>query len=154
MLETAMNRKLNTLAKRVSGDSNLVAVPLPFDSQGALHEIWVGAYEAWSNRYVTFGPNASLPDPAKRETSRGLSSPLPGHDVLAHPAVPAPPGRTHVRVSVQERPWRPTRCAHSRRRRPGVRLRSPAPRREGFTSTRTPPGRRHGDDPRGDGPGC
>ena len=49
----------------MSGDSNLVAVPLPFDSQGALHEIWVGAYEAWSNRYVTIGPNASLPDPAK-----------------------------------------------------------------------------------------
>ena len=62
MRETAMNRKLNTLAKRVSSDSNLVAVP--FDSQGALHEIWVGAYEAWSNRYVTIGPNASLPDPA------------------------------------------------------------------------------------------
>ena len=60
-----MNRKLITLAKRASGDSNLVAVPLPFDSQGALHEIWVGAYEAWSNRYVTIGPNASLPDPAK-----------------------------------------------------------------------------------------
>jgi len=77
----------------------------------------------------THGPNASLPDPAKRETSRGLRSPLPGHDVLAHPAVPAPPGRTHVRVSVQERPWRPTRCTHPRRRRPGVRLRSPFPRR-------------------------
>jgi len=64
MLDEAFNRKVRALARR-SAHSNLISVPLPFDSQGALHETWVGTYENWAHRYTSFGPNATLPDQAK-----------------------------------------------------------------------------------------